>query len=143
MDLPPAIPPLPIPPVERRVEEVQPPRAVEPPPPAPAPPEPPRAAVIQNPDWLRRPSGEDIARYYPDRALRMGVEGRATLSCTVTTSGGLEGCGVVGESPEDQDFGAAALRMSRLFKMRPMTRDGAPVSGGTVRIPIRFVLPRG
>jgi protein TonB len=35
------------------------------------------------------------------------------------------------------------MRMSRLFKMRPMTKDGSPVSGGTVRIPIVFRLPKG
>jgi protein TonB len=51
--------------------------------------------VITNPDWARRPTGEDIARYYPDRAQRMEVEGRATLSCTVNargTLGRLLGC---------------------------------------------------
>lgn len=142
VDLPPAIPPLPVPPVEHRVEEVRPPRIVEPPPPAPVA-APPRPAVIQNPDWLRKPSGEDVARYYPDRAMRMNVEGRATLDCTVTAGGGLEACTVASEAPDDQEFGAAALRMAKLFKMRPMTRDGAPVSGGSVRIPIRFALPKG
>jgi len=50
---------------------------------------------------------------------------------------------VVSEDPGDQDFGSAALRMSKLFKMKPMTRDGAPVAGGQVRIPIRFQLPKG
>jgi protein TonB len=118
-------------------------RIEEPKPPAPPPPEPPRPSVITSPDWLRRPSGEDIARYYPERAQRMNVEGRATISCSVTAKGTLEGCSVQSEDPADQDFGSAALRMSRLFKMRPMTKDGAPVEGGTVRIPIRFVLPKG
>ena len=47
------------------------------------------------------------------------------------------------EEPSDQDFGSAAMRLSKLFKMRPKTQDGAPVEGGTVRIPIRFVLPKG
>ena len=130
----PTIPPLPVPPVEKRIEE--------PKPPAPAP-EPPRPSVITNPDWARRPSGEDIARYYPDRAQRMEVEGRVTLSCKVTSKGLLEACSVLSEDPADQDFGSAALRMTRLFKMRPMTKDGSPVEGGTVRIPLRFQLPEG
>ena len=141
MDLPASIPPLPVPPVVQRIELPQPPRILEPAPPAPAP-EPPRPTVIQNPDWLRKPSGEDVARFYPERALRMNVEGRATLSCTVNAAGSLEGCTLVSEIPDDQEFGGAALRMTRLFKMRPMTRDGVPVSGGTVKIPLRFQLPK-
>jgi len=141
-DLPPTIPPLPVPPVEHPIEAPRPPARVLEPPPAPTAPELARPSVILNPDWLRKPSGEDFARYYPSRAQRMNVEGRATLGCTVTATGGLEGCTVVSETPNDQDFGAAALRMAKLFKMRPMTRDGAPVSGGEVKIPIRFALPK-
>lgn len=99
--------------------------------------------MITNPDWQRRPSGEDLARYYPDRAMRMEVEGSATISCRVTARGTLEGCSVTAESPADMGFGDAAMRMSRLFKMRPQTKDGQPVDGGTVRIPIRFTLPSG
>ena len=129
----PTIPPLPVPPVEKRIEE--------PKPPAPAP-EPPRPSVITNADWARRPSGEDIARFYPDRAQRMEVEGRVTLSCKVTAKGLLEGCSILSEDPADQDFGSSALRMTRLFKMRPQTKDGAPVEGGTVRIPLSFRLPK-
>ena len=98
--------------------------------------------MIQNPDWLRRPSAAEVARYYPERAQRMGVEGRVTIACTVDAKGGLQACQVVSESPQDQDFGEAALRMSRLFRMRPMTKDGVPVSGASLRIPIRFVLPQ-
>ena len=129
----PSIPPLPVPPVEKRIEQPKPPAA--------PPPEPPRPSVITNPDWARLPSGEDVARYYPDRAQRMGAEGRVVLSCSVTARGTLENCSVVEESPADQDFGSAALRMTRLFRMRPRTADGAPVEGGTVRIPISFRLP--
>jgi protein TonB len=82
-------------------------------------------------------------RYYPDRASRMEVEGRASLSCTVNARGTLEGCSVTSEDPADMGFGDAALKMSKLFKMRPMSKDGQPVDGGTVRIPLRFVLPKG
>lgn len=131
----PSIPPLPVPPVERRIEEPRPPAA--------PPPEPPRPSVISNPDWARRPSGDDIARYYPDRALRLEAEGRATLSCTVNARGTLESCSITAEDPSDMGFGDAAMKLSKLFKMRPQTKDGQPVDGGSVRIPIRFQLPKG
>lgn len=75
--------------------------------------------------------------------MRMNTEGRATISCTVTAKGTLESCEVQAEEPADMGFGEAALRMSKLFRMRPKTQDGAPVEGGSVRIPIRFNLPKG
>ena len=84
-----------------------------------------------------------MARYYPERAQRLEVSGRAELSCQVLASGKLTSCSVVSEDPGDQQFGEAALKLSRLFKMRPMTRDGAPTSGGTVKIPIRFQIAKG
>jgi protein TonB len=98
--------------------------------------------VITQPDWLRKPTAEDMAQYYPDRAQRLGVSGRAELSCTVTAQGTLTECSVASEDPSDQGFGTAALKMTRLFKMRPQTRDGAPVGGAKVNIPLRFVVAK-
>jgi protein TonB len=73
----------------------------------------------------------------------MNVEGRASISCTVDARGTLQACSVTSEDPPDQGFGDAAMRMSKLFKMRPMTKDGSPVDGGKITIPIAFRLPKG
>ena len=83
------------------------------------------------------------APVYPERAQRMEVSGRAELSCTVTERGTVSGCSVVSEDPSGQDFGNAALKLTRYFKMRPQTRDGQPVGGAKINIPIRFVIAKG
>lgn len=98
--------------------------------------------MVTRPDWARKPTGDDMARYYPDRAQRMEVNGRATISCTVNARGTLEGCSVTSENPADYGFGDAAMKLSRLFKMKPKTLDGAPVDGGQISIPIVFQVPR-
>jgi TonB family protein len=89
-------------------------------------------------DWLRRPTGEDVAEYYPDRASRMGVSGKAVISCSVAASGALQACSVVSEDPPDQGFGSAALKLSKLFKMSP----GSAAAAGSVIVPIAFQLSK-
>jgi TonB family protein len=111
-------------------------------PPAVAAPAPPRPSVITMPDWLRRPTGADMARYYPKAAAAGRVEGRATIHCKVEASGVLTECVAMNESPPGQGFGDAAVGLAALFKMRPMTKDGVPVFGGQINIPIRFALPK-
>ncbi|WP_337187341.1 TonB family protein [Phenylobacterium sp.] len=97
--------------------------------------------AITNPDWARRPTAEDVSHHYPRLAAWLSLEGRATISCMVEVSGRLADCKVADEAPAGLGFGAAARDMSVHFEMRPKTLAGVPVTGGTVRIPIRFTLP--
>lgn len=103
------------------------------------PPEPP--LVISNPNWTKRPTAEQLIRAYPDRALRDGVSGSASLRCTVRIDGTLTGCGVVSETPAGQGFGQAASELARHFRMSPRTVNGQPVEGARVTIPLRFNAP--
>lgn len=97
--------------------------------------------TIVNPDWQRRPTAEDIARYYPKAALKEDLAGRVVLSCTVEVDGRLSACTASQATPQGAGFEEAAVAMSEVFRMRPQTRDGRPVAGGTVKIPLNFIIP--
>jgi protein TonB len=97
---------------------------------------------ITPPAWVRKPTGEDIARVYPERAVRAGHNGDVLMKCQVTAEGMLADCAIVSEAPAGDHFGDAALKLSRLFRMRPMVKDGAPVVGGSISIPIHFRVSR-
>jgi TonB family protein len=98
-------------------------------------------AVVVQPDYRSKPSGEDILRFYPKSAAQRSLSGRATIDCAVDVKGSLTGCTVWEEEPVGEGFGQGALGVSSLFKMRPMTVDGVATGGAKVRIPIHFQAP--
>lgn len=107
-------------------------KAAPPAPPAPGP------RVIVEPKWVAMPDAAAMARWYPARAQSEGVNGSATLRCTVTGRGTVENCVVLSETPQGFGFGRSAVNLSRYFRMSPRTENGQAVEGAEVTIPLRF-----
>jgi TonB family protein len=88
------------------------------------------------------PEAADIHRFYPAHALRSDQQGRAVVQGTAGSQGRMAGCLVVEEEPAGMGFGMAAIRLVESTVAVPLQDgEGAPTSGRTARIPIRFLLP--
>lgn len=101
----------------------------------------PVAGAVVNPDWISKPSGEDVGRFYPAIAQALFIPGHATLHCRVNSLGAVQDCTVVSETPSGLGFGQAAVSLSSLFRMKPKTVDGQAVDGAEITVPINFSLP--
>lgn len=99
------------------------------------------SVLVVDPIWTRKPTGEEIARAYPDAAMRGNLHGSVILTCTMTDTGPLADCKAEeGEAP-GMGFGGAALELSKKFRARGVDKSGQPVAGRPVKLPIRFILP--
>ncbi|HEY3815223.1 MAG TPA: energy transducer TonB [Caulobacteraceae bacterium] len=132
----PTPPPAPLPPQIHPVPVQNTPPVVAPP--APAAPKPQAPAILTDPQWVRQPNGNDFVTFYPPQALEAGIEGHSSMECTVRADGTLTACHIISESPAGKGFGSAELRIASRFKMRPATRDGEPVEGHKVVIPLAW-----
>lgn len=94
---------------------------------------------IVDPQWddLKVYAGE-LQKYFPAEARARGESGAAAVECIVSAKGALENCRVLKEEPEAKGFGEAAVKVASRFKMKTVTRSGAPAPGRVIRIPIAF-----
>lgn len=96
-------------------------------------------AVAQEvpPDWIKQPTSDELKSVWPRKALEQGRGGKASLKCTLTARGLIEGCSVESEDPPGQGFGEAALLLVPSFVIKPAMKDGKPVDTA-MRIPFDF-----
>jgi TonB family protein len=97
--------------------------------------------AVTQPAVVAPPPPDIMQRYYPPQALAGHVPGKVVLACAVTVAGRLADCSVLQEVPAGQGFGAAALQLAPLFEMNPLLRDGDPIDGGHIVLPIAFGPP--
>ena len=89
------------------------------------------------PRWTALPSQGDIAAVYPRHAALAGISGRAIVKCWGGAQGRLEDCEAFAETPNQEGFGAAALRLTPKFRYG----TASPLPPGmrpTIWLPIRF-----
>jgi TonB family protein len=55
---------------------------------------------------------EDVVAYYPMAAKAAGVQGAATIRCTITPQGARTDCSLLSEMPAGEGFGSAALAIA-------------------------------
>jgi protein TonB len=70
-----------------------------------------------------------------------GVTGMAMLACAVAADTQVRQCRVLAERPPWEGFGAAALQMARVFRIRPTLVDGKVYEKARVEIPVYFGTP--
>jgi TonB family protein len=99
-------------------------------------------APASQPQWLRQPSGEDIARFYPSRARERVLSGRAVVSCVIAPSGRLADCKAVEEVPAGYGFGDAAVQVAGEYVAGAQgsgrAREG--ITGTRVQVPVLFTV---
>lgn len=84
--------------------------------------DPEQPAFSYPPVWEEAPTFLEVMRVYPNQALHEQVRGRALLSCLVGADRRLN-CQTEMEMPSDRGFGAAALQLSREFRVSEMDTE--------------------
>jgi protein TonB len=75
---------------------------------------------------------------YPSGASHRHVDGYVVVACAIRTDTRTRRCEVMTERPKGEGFGAAALRMTDLFRMHPIRIDGQVSESIRVLVPIHF-----
>jgi TonB family protein len=95
-------------------------------------------AKVRSLKVLRRPTDAETADLYPAEARRHAKQGQAVVSCEIGLSTRLENCVVASEDPPGFGFGAALLKATPYYRIRPPAVNGEPVPHVKIRIPMRF-----
>lgn len=96
--------------------------------------------IIEDPDWVRTPTIEELVANFPADAVQNGASGEALIECSVESHGRLTGCFVLVERGGDYGFGKATVQLAQHFQMAPRSLSGQPTDGGVIRLPMVWKL---
>jgi protein TonB len=91
-------------------------------------------------DWIVKPE-EKMRELNPPRAVYDRISGQVLLHCRITVDQKVRGCRVMKEYPRGYGFGAAALKLSKFFRIRPPAAGGVILTETRVPIPVIWENP--
>jgi TonB family protein len=92
------------------------------------------------PDWMIKPTPDEVARVYPAAAVEARISGKVIMACIADVDGFLTECVIEEETPPGYGFGNAALEISAYMRMKPASNFGVPIRA-KVNLPVNFMLP--
>ena len=96
--------------------------------------------LIDDPQWVERPSPAQINRLYPLAAASANQSGIAHVACVARWDGALEDCRLLSETPGGLDFGAATLAAARHHRLAPVQPTTRGPQRGLVHLSMRWQL---
>ncbi|WP_294189888.1 TonB family protein [uncultured Sphingomonas sp.] len=87
--------------------------------------------------WQQVPTNLEMKPYWPERARAARLSGKAILECVVPKVGPPKSCRALAEIPNGSGFGQAAVKMSPIFRIVPVTREGK-VEDMPIIVPVVF-----
>jgi protein TonB len=86
----------------------------------------PAYALTEQPVFLDNVSPAQLRRFYPEQARQTRLEGAVRVGLTIDENGTVVGVKVLADP--GHGFGAAALRVARLYRFKPAQVQGRPVA---------------
>lgn len=97
-------------------------------------------AIIEDPNWIRTPTMDELVAVFPVAAIQNNASGEALIECRIEAQGQLDNCYVLTERGGDYGFGAATVQLAQHFRMAPQSLSGQPTPGALVRLPMVWKL---
>lgn len=93
--------------------------------------------LLRHPEWITKPVGDDYSLAFPPQAK---TGGQGDLNCIVADDGRLKDCIVTDVAPLGVGYAEGILMLVPRYRMALQDKDGDPVAGRPIKIPVRFVL---